>query len=246
MSGPPTSVWVAPCWRACSSRFSERSTATIRSAPASRAARHRAEAHQPGAEDHAGRAGLDLGDVERGADPGGGAAGERADHVERRLGVDLRERDLRHHGRLGERARAHEVAQLVAVPVEPRGAVRQVALVLLVADGEAEVGRSDRQWMHSRHWGENSVTTWSPGATLVTPSPTSSTTPDALVAEHRRRVAGGVGAAGGVEVGVADAAGRQAHEHLARPRPLEARRPGRRAAWRTPRERRRGSAWRRP
>ena len=38
--------------------------------------------------------------------------------------------------------------------------------------------RSDLQWMHSRHCGENSVTTWSPGATLVTPSPTSSTTPE--------------------------------------------------------------------
>ena len=36
---------------------------------------------------------------------------------------------------------------------------------------------SERQWTHSRHWGENSVTTWSPGATLVTPSPTASTTP---------------------------------------------------------------------
>ena len=34
-----------------------------------------------------------------------------------------------------------------------------------------------RQWMHSPHWGENSVTTWSPGATRLTPSPTRSTTP---------------------------------------------------------------------
>ena len=34
-----------------------------------------------------------------------------------------------------------------------------------------------RQWMHSRHCGENSVTTWSPGATELTPSPTRSTTP---------------------------------------------------------------------
>ena len=81
--------------------------------------------------------------------------------------------------------------------------------------------RSDRQWMHSRHCGENSVTTWSPGATLVTPSPTSSTTPDALVAEHRRRVSGRVGAAGRVEVGVTHAAGGEAHQHLARPWPLK-------------------------
>ena len=37
--------------------------------------------------------------------------------------------------------------------------------------------RVERQWTHSRHWGEKSVTTWSPGATNATPSPTRSTTP---------------------------------------------------------------------
>ena len=37
--------------------------------------------------------------------------------------------------------------------------------------------RSSRQWAHSRHCGEKSVTTWSPGATDETPSPTRSTTP---------------------------------------------------------------------
>src|SRR5690349_7504006 len=36
--------------------------------------------------------------------------------------------------------------------------------------------RGERQCSHSRHWGENSVTTWSPTATSVTPSPTASTT----------------------------------------------------------------------
>ena len=40
----------------------------------------------------------------------------------------------------------------------------------------------------------------------------------ALVPEHGRRVAGRVGAGGGVEVGVADAAGDEPHEHLAGPR----------------------------
>ncbi len=33
------------------------------------------------------------------------------------------------------------------------------------------------QWTHSPHWGENSVTTWSPGFTSVTSAPTRSTTP---------------------------------------------------------------------
>jgi hypothetical protein len=37
--------------------------------------------------------------------------------------------------------------------------------------------RELRQWTHSPHWGEKSVTTWSPSATDVTPSPTRSTTP---------------------------------------------------------------------
>jgi hypothetical protein len=37
----------------------------------------------------------------------------------------------------------------------------------------------------------------------------------ALVPEHARRVAGRVGAGGGVQVGVADAAGDEADEHLA-------------------------------
>src|SRR5436305_4527004 len=37
--------------------------------------------------------------------------------------------------------------------------------------------RGSRQCTHLRHWGENSVTTWSPGATSVTSSPTASTTP---------------------------------------------------------------------
>ena len=54
-------------------------------------------------------------------------------------GVDLRERDLRHHRVLGEGRRAHEVADRLAAAREPRRAVRQVALVLLLADGEAEV-----------------------------------------------------------------------------------------------------------
>src|SRR5947209_509735 len=34
-----------------------------------------------------------------------------------------------------------------------------------------------RQWTHSWHCGENSVTTWSPGASEVTPEPTASITP---------------------------------------------------------------------
>ena len=45
--------------------------------------------------------------------------------------------------------------------------------------------------------------------------------PGALVPEHGRRVTGGIDTAGGVEVGVANAAGRQAHQHLTGARPVE-------------------------
>ena len=37
--------------------------------------------------------------------------------------------------------------------------------------------RGSTQWTHSPHWGENSVTTWSPSLSEVTPSPSRSTTP---------------------------------------------------------------------
>ena len=78
--------------------------------------------------------------------------------------------------------------------------------------------RSLRQCTHSRHCGEKSVTTWSPGATEVTSGADLLDDAGALVPEHRRRVAGRVGAGGGVEVRVADAAGDEANENLARPR----------------------------
>jgi hypothetical protein len=54
--------------------------------------------------------------------------------------VDLRERNLRHDRVLGERRAAHEVADRLAVARQARGAIRQVALVLLLADPDADVG----------------------------------------------------------------------------------------------------------
>ena len=136
------SVSVAPWPRASSSRSSERSTQTIRSAPCSRQPATAPRPTMPGAEDDAGRARLDLGGVHRRAEPGREPAREQAGAVERRLGVDLRERDLRHHRVLGERRGAHEVADRLAVAREPRRAVGQVALVLLLADRQAEVRAS--------------------------------------------------------------------------------------------------------
>ena len=78
--------------------------------------------------------------------------------------------------------------------------------------------RGSRQWTHSRHWGEKRVTTWSPGASEATSGADRLDDAGALVAEHGRRVAGRVGAGGGVEVGVADAAGGEPDQHLPGPR----------------------------
>jgi hypothetical protein len=91
--------------------------------------------------------------------------------------VDLRERDLRHHRVLGERRRAHEVADRLAVARQARRAVGQVALVLLLADREAEV-RARRAAVDAlaalRREQRDDVVA---GRDDVTPSPTRSTTP---------------------------------------------------------------------
>ena len=135
--------------------------------------------------------------------------------LERSLGTDLGEGDLRHHRVLGEGRAAHEVADLLAVAREPHGAVGEVAEVLLGADRHAEVGaRVDA--MHAlaalgreeRHHVVAGCQRGDPLADLLDHA-------GALVAEDRRGVAGGIGAGGRVHVGVADAAGRQAHQHLA-------------------------------
>ena len=69
------------------------------------------------------------------------------------------------------------MADRLAVAGEPGGAVGQVALALLSRIARQRLVRGLWQWMHSPHWGEKRVTTWSPGPTSVTPSPTRSTTP---------------------------------------------------------------------
>src|SRR4029079_8587798 len=98
-----------------------------------------AEPHQACAENDARRTGLDLCGVESRTEPGREAAGEDARTVERCLGGDLRQRDLRHDGVLRERRRPHEVPDRLAVARQARSPVRQKALVLLLPDRQAEV-----------------------------------------------------------------------------------------------------------
>ena len=180
------------------------------------AARHGAEADQAGAEHHARRALLDLGGVDRRAEPGREAAGERRRVRGRGVGADHRQRDLGHHGVLGERGRAHEVAHLLAAAAEAGGAVGQVALVLLLADGDAEVGLGahavDALAALGREQRDHAVALLHQRHALAQLLHDAA----ALVAEHRGRVARRVGAGRRVHVGVADAAGLEAHQHLAR------------------------------
>ena len=104
----------------------------------------------------------------------------------------------------------------LAVAREPRRPVRQVALVLLLADREAEIRavveavdalaalrREERHDVVARRDRGDAVADRLDDA-------------GALVAEHRRRVPRRVGAGGGVQVGVADAARGEPDEHLAR------------------------------
>jgi len=104
------------------------------------AAGNSAEPDHARAEDDAGRAAHDLRGVHRSTEPGGEPASEQARAVERGLGVDLRQRDLRHDRVLRERGCPHEVPDRVTVARETRRSVREITLVLLLANGQAEIG----------------------------------------------------------------------------------------------------------
>ena len=73
----------------------------------------------------------------------------------------------------------------------------------------------DLQNLHWRHSAVYSGMTWSPGLTLVTPSPTSTDDAAAFVAQHRGKQAFRIVAAERERVGVADAGGDDAHQHFA-------------------------------
>jgi hypothetical protein len=131
------------------------------------------------------------------------------------LGGDLGQGDLGHDRVLGERARAHEVPDGLPAARQPRGPVGKVAAVLLLADGQAEIGvraaAVDALPALGGEQGDDAVPGGDAPHALTDPLDD----PRALVAEHRRGIAGGVRAGGGVEVGVADPAGFQADQHLA-------------------------------
>src|SRR6478752_7645560 len=150
------------------------------------------------------------------------AEGERRAAGERRLGVDPRQRDLGNDGVLGERGRAHEVPQQLAVPLQPRRPVGQEAEPLHVADGEAAV-RPRAEAMDAlaalgREQGDHVVARRDEAATAFAHLLDD---PGALVPEHARRVARRVGPGSRVQVRVADAAGHEPDERLAGPGLIE-------------------------
>ena len=131
-----------------------RSTPTIMSAPAMPRALDHVEADAAEAEHDDVGARLDLRRVDHRADAGGDAAADVADLVERRVLADLRQRDLRQHGVVGERRAAHVVMdlarrrcekRLVPSGITPLPCVARIAVHRLVL--------RDRQDLHCRHSG---------------------------------------------------------------------------------------------
>src|SRR5439155_21937195 len=103
----------------------------------------------------------------------------------------------------------------LAVAREARRPVGQVALALLLADREAEV-RARIQAVHAlaalrREERDDVVAGRERADALADPLDHAR----AFVPQHGRRVAGGIGAGGRVQVGVADTARDEAHEDLA-------------------------------
>src|SRR6185312_4876330 len=83
---------------------------------------------------------LDFRSVDDCADTGGHTATDVTDLLERRILANLRERDLRQHGVVGESRAAHIVVDHLAADREAAGAIRHYTLALRRPDRRAEVG----------------------------------------------------------------------------------------------------------
>ena len=186
-----------------------------RAGAADPAAGEGAEADQSGAEHDAGRSGFHLGPVHRRCEAGRQPAREQADPIERRITPHLRQRDLRHDGVLGEGAGPHEVTYRLAVTRQAGRPIGQVPFVLLFPDGGADVGAPAGAVAAApafgREEGHDMVAALDhrhPGADRLDDS-------GPLVPQHGGGIPAGIGPAGGVEIGVTDAAGPKLHQDLA-------------------------------
>ena len=222
-------VSVAPWWRAiCEAVLGQVDGHDPLGALQARAG-HGAEPDQAAAEHRDGRAALDLRRVHRRAEPGREAAGEDAAQPSSGAsGLTLASAisgitvysakvEVPMKWRIGSPPRR-----------EPRRAVGQVAATLLVADRDAAVrARAAGSGCTCRTPARTASRRGRPGAQRDAVADLLDDA-RALVAEHARRVAGRVGARGGVEVGVTDPAGDEPDEHLA-----GLRAPARSSCWTT-------------
>ena len=143
---------------------------------------------------------LHIGRDGRGAVAGGDTAAEKAGSVHGGVGLNGDDGDVGDNGVLGEGRGSHEVQQVLALALEPGGAVGHDTLTLRRADLAAQVRlarlaelaflafggtiRSAVSLPSGKKLGRASngaiyyrATTVSPGLTFVTPSPTDSTIP---------------------------------------------------------------------
>ncbi len=173
------------------------------------------------AEDDSLGAGLDLCGIDDCADAGGDAAADVADLVERRVFANLRHRDFRQHGEIGEGRAAHVVVNFFAVGREARGAVGHHALALSAADRRTEVGlaRQAGRTLPAFRCVERDYVI----ALFDRRDARADVNDDAgaLMAQDRGKQPFGVGARQGELVGVADAGRLQFNQHFARTRAVE-------------------------
>jgi len=188
---------------------------------ARRAGHHRADDHRQTdaaeAEDGDCRPRLDLGGVAHGTDARGYAATQQADLLQRRVAGDLRQRYLRQHGVLGEGRGPHVVKYRLAVPRKAAAAIGHQPPALRRANRLAEVRLARAAELAL------SALRSVQGNHMVTDGHRADARPDRLddaaplVTEDAREDAFGIGSGEREGIGVADAGGDDAHQHLALP-----------------------------
>src|SRR5437867_3520257 len=185
-----------------------------------RALDHReADAAEP--EDGDRRAGMDPGGVQHSADAGRDAAAEEAHLVERRVGADLRERDLGDDGPFGEGRGPHVMMQHAPTVREPARAVGHETLPLGGEQRAAQVRPARKAELALAALGDVERDHVVAGPKAHHTGPDLLDDAATLVAEHGGEEAARVATAHRVGVGVADAGRDQADQALAGPRALE-------------------------
>src|SRR5882762_4366214 len=173
------------------------------------------------AEYHDVRARLDLGGVDHRADAGGHAAADVTHLVERRVLADLRERDFRNHGVVGESRGAHVVEEFLAAQRKSAAAIGHHALALRDAYRLAQIGLAGETVLALPAFGgverNNVIAFFHAGDPRARFDHYART----LVAENRREQTLGVGARAREFVGMADAGRLDLDQHLAGLRPLQ-------------------------